>query len=123
VNPIAAGNCGPTAVAAHTNVRRDIELRRSAAPDPSPGTPGEGWGEGDFELRMPLILKITPCKTSSSRSWSCCLPPRWNEEQKIDSRGDAVTQSRQSHFDFFRGSASLRKFAPCWSFSHGALSR
>ena len=26
---------------------------------PSPGTPGEGWGEGDLERRVPLVLEIT----------------------------------------------------------------
>jgi hypothetical protein len=26
---------------------------------PSPGNPGEGRGEGDFECRKPLVLEIT----------------------------------------------------------------
>ena len=34
----------------------DGYVRRST---PSPGTPGEGWGEGDLERRMPLVLEIT----------------------------------------------------------------
>lgn len=37
--------------------RASIEPR---ALPPSPGTPGEGWDEGDFERRMPLVLWNLP---------------------------------------------------------------
>src|SRR5204863_80056 len=35
---------------------------------PSPGTPGEGWGEGDFECRCPFVLDITLTLTLSRRT-------------------------------------------------------
>jgi hypothetical protein len=41
---------------------------RTALGTPSPGTPGEGWGEGDLERRAPLVLEIslTPSRSRSS---------------------------------------------------------
>jgi hypothetical protein len=35
------------------------KLRTGAVPAPSPGTPGEGWGEGDLERRT-IIDKPDP---------------------------------------------------------------
>jgi len=37
----------------------------SARLAPSPGTPGEDWGEGDFERRKHLVLEITLILPSS----------------------------------------------------------
>jgi hypothetical protein len=55
----------------------------SSCTTPSPGTPGEGWGEGDFEHQRPATLKITltPAlsrstgrggKPSDPQSWLRC---------------------------------------------------
>ena len=47
---------------------RDASSDGIIALTPSPGTPGEGWGEGDFERRAHQALEITLILTFSRRT-------------------------------------------------------